>query len=59
MDFLFSSPSPWAWEAEKAFKLSKEQNPDIVRRSSIASNIDSPTGEKGGVHVDNIDGSKV
>jgi hypothetical protein len=64
MDFLFSSPKPWAWEAEKAFKLRKEESPDIVRRSSIVSmtsrrHSNSSLQEKGSVHLDNIGGPKM
>lgn len=33
IDLLFSTDSPWVWEAEKNFKLQKEQNPDLVLRT--------------------------
>lgn len=64
MNFLFSSPKPWAWEAEKAFMLRREENPEIVRRSSVVSTIDrrgstASAGEKGYAHVDNVNGAKV
>ncbi|KAL2351214.1 sugar transporter family protein [Cryomyces antarcticus] len=31
MDLLFAADSPWNWEAERNFKLLKEQNPDLIR----------------------------
>ena len=27
---LFASDSPWVWEAEKNFKLLRDQNPNLV-----------------------------
>ncbi|EHY57952.1 MFS-type transporter oryC [Exophiala dermatitidis] len=61
MDFLFSSPEPWAWEAEKAFKLAREQGPPIGRGTSIVLNLSrrTSTEAKCGLHVDNIDETKV
>lgn len=30
MDMLFAADSPWVWDAERNFKLLKQQNPDLV-----------------------------
>jgi hypothetical protein len=59
MDMLFASPSPWAWEAEKNFKILKEQNsgmvsltnPDAERRRSLVTSLEH--GEKV-THVDQV-----
>lgn len=31
MNLVFASDSPWNWEAEKNFKILKEQNPELVQ----------------------------
>lgn len=33
MDLLFASDSVWNWEAEKHFKLMRQQNPDLLHGS--------------------------
>lgn len=56
MDWLFSADKPWAWEAEKNFKLLKEQNPDIVRSGSVVSINEYNLGkEKASTHVDRVE----
>jgi len=58
MDFLFSADKPWAWEAEKNFKLLKEQNPYVARSGSLSVEP-SYDAEKGAMHVDHVQTTKV
>lgn len=58
MDFLFSADKPWAWEAEKNFKLLKERNPRLVRSGSLAMEPGHDA-EKGAVHIDQVHSEKV
>lgn len=59
MNFLFSSDKPWAWEAEKNFKLMKQQNPHITRSGSLSAEVPDHDAEKGAVHIDQIQPEKV
>ena len=55
MNWLFSASTPWAWDAEKNFKLLKEQTPNVARSASITSYTGYRAGdvEKTGMHIDN------
>lgn len=58
MDFLFSANKPWAWEAEKQFKLLKEQSASLVRAGSLS--VESGhDAEKGATHVDSVSTERV
>jgi hypothetical protein len=39
MDLLFAADTPWNWDAEKNFKLLKEQNPDLVAAARRGSSV--------------------
>ncbi len=42
MDLLFAADSPWNWEAEKNFRLLKEQNPDLVQAAQRGHSVIDP-----------------
>ncbi len=42
MDLVFASDSPWNWEAEKNFKILKEQNPDLVQAAQRGHSVADP-----------------
>ena len=47
MDLVFASDSIWTWEAEKNFKILKEQNPQLVQAARRGhSVVDPETGLK-------------
>lgn len=56
MDWLFSAEKIWAWEAEKAFRVLKEQNMDVVRSGSVGSakGHSRLLDEKTTAHVDSV-----
>ena len=46
MNLVFASDSIWTWDAEREFKLLKEQNPQIVQANAVraASKVDTELG---------------
>ena len=47
MNLVFASDSIWNWEAEKNFKILKEQNPELVQAARRGNSvIDPETGHK-------------
>lgn len=58
MNFLFSADSPWAWEAEKNFKMLKEQTPRVARSASLSTEVMADE-EKAAEHIDTIHYEKV
>ena len=49
MDLVFASDSIWTWEAEKNFKILKEQNPQLVQAARRGQSVVDPeTGLKHG-----------
>ena len=42
MDLVFASDSIWNWEAEKNFKLLKEQNPQLVQAAQRGKSVVDP-----------------
>jgi MFS family permease len=42
MDLLFAADSPWNWEAEKNFRILKEQNPDLVQAAARGHSVVDP-----------------
>ena len=63
MNLVFASDSIWNWEAERNFKLLKEQNPQLVQAAQRGhSVVDPETGLKSGsvarggsLHVEALD----
>lgn len=45
MDLVFSSDSPWVWEAEKSFAKLKAENPELLRAAATGHTVVDP--EKG------------
>ncbi|PVH76950.1 MFS transporter [Cadophora sp. DSE1049] len=61
MDMLFAHSTPWAWEAEKNFKLLKEQNSSAVHHAHQDSRSLSSGGDeeaKVAFHVDHVADAK-
>lgn len=56
MDWLFSASKPWAWEAEKTFRILKEQNSDVIRSGSVVSTKThgQSKDEKAVAHLDSV-----
>lgn len=51
MNLVFASDSIWNWEAERNFKILKEQNPELVQAAQRGNSVVDPeTGIKGGRH---------
>ncbi len=49
MDLVFASDSIWNWEAERNFKILKEQNPELVQAAQRGNSVVDPeSGLKGG-----------
>ena len=49
MDLVFASDSIWNWEAERNFKILKEQNPELVQAAQRGNSVVDPeAGIKGG-----------
>ena len=49
MDLVFASDSIWNWEAERNFKILKEQNPELVQAAQRGNSVVDPeAGMKGG-----------
>ena len=47
MNLVFASDSIWNWEAERNFKILKEQNPELVQAAQRGNSvIDPETGER-------------
>ena len=42
MNLVFASDSPWNWEAEKNFRILKEQNPELVQVAQRGRSIVDP-----------------
>ena len=42
MDLVFASDSIWNWEAERNFKILKEQNPELVQAAQRGNSIVDP-----------------
>lgn len=57
MNLVFASDSIWTWDAEREFKLLKEQNPQIVQANAVrvGSKVDTEfgiVGEERGLSLD-------
>lgn len=49
MDLVFASDSIWNWDAERNFKILKEQNPELVQAAQRGNSVVDPeAGFKGG-----------
>lgn len=49
MDLVFASDSIWNWDAERNFKILKEQNPELVQAAQRGNSVVDPeTGMKSG-----------
>ncbi|CAD6584616.1 MAG: hypothetical protein ASARMPREDX12_001711 [Alectoria sarmentosa] len=49
MDLVFASDSIWNWDAERNFKILKEQNPELVQAAQRGNSVVDPeAGVKGG-----------
>ena len=42
IDLVFASDSIWNWEAERNFKILKEQNPDLVQAARRGQSVVDP-----------------
>ena len=42
MNLVFASDSPWNWEAEKNYKILKEQNPELVQAAQRGHSVVDP-----------------
>ena len=42
MDLLFAADSPWNWEAERNFRLLKEQNPELIQAAQRGESVIDP-----------------
>lgn len=42
MDLVFASDSIWNWEAERNFKILKEQNPELVQAAQRGNSVVDP-----------------
>ena len=46
MNLVFAADSPWTWDAERNFKLLREENPELVQAAERSKSIVDPeTGE--------------
>ncbi len=60
MDLLFAADSPWNWEAERNFRLLKEQNPGLIQAAQNGRAVVDPEGglvEKPSAHQYALDDS--